>query len=130
MVTDTDQTIARLHAVTTLGVRMAVDDFGTGYSSLRYLQTLPVDSVKIDQSFIAQIQDSPEQATLAQAIVKVGHTLHLAVVAEGIETAQQADYLRAIGCQYGQGFYFAKPQDPASIEASLARASDLTEPAW
>ena len=130
MVTDTDQTIARLHAVTTLGVRMAVDDFGTGYSSLRYLQTLPVDSVKIDQSFIAQIQDSPEQATLAQAIVKVGHTLHLAVVAEGIETAQQADYLRAIGCQYGQGFYFAKPQDPASIEASLARAPDLTEPAW
>jgi diguanylate cyclase (GGDEF)-like protein/PAS domain S-box-containing protein len=128
MVTDTDQAIARLHAVTALGVRTAVDDFGTGYSSLRYLQTLPVDFVKIDQSFIAKIQDSPEQAALAQAIVKVGHTLHLAVVAEGIETAEQADYLRAIGCQYGQGYHFAKPQDRASIEASLAQTPDLTAP--
>jgi EAL domain-containing protein (putative c-di-GMP-specific phosphodiesterase class I) len=105
-----------------------VDDFGTGYSSLRYLQTLPVDFVKIDQSFIAKIQDSPEQAALAQAIVKVGHTLHLAVIAEGIETAEQADYLRAIGCQYGQGYHFARPQDRASIEASLAQSPDLTEP--
>jgi EAL domain-containing protein (putative c-di-GMP-specific phosphodiesterase class I) len=77
-----------------------VDDFGTGYSSLRYLQTLPVDFVKIDQSFIAKIQDSPEQA----------------------------DYLRAIGCQYGQGYHFARPQDRASIEASLAQSPDLTEP--
>jgi diguanylate cyclase (GGDEF)-like protein/PAS domain S-box-containing protein len=128
MVTDTDQAIARLHDVTALGVRTAVDDFGTGYSSLRYLQTLPVDFVKIDQSFIAKIQDSPEQAALAQAIVKVGHTLHLAVIAEGIETAEQADYLRAIGCQYGQGYHFARPQDRASIEASLAQSPDLTEP--
>jgi diguanylate cyclase (GGDEF)-like protein/PAS domain S-box-containing protein len=128
MVTDTDQAIARLHAVTALGVRTAVDDFGTGYSSLRYLQTLPVHSVKIDRSFIAKIQDSPEQAALAQAIVKVGHTLHLAVVAEGIETAEQADYLRAIGCQYGQGYHFAEPQDPATIGANLTQTLHLIAP--
>jgi diguanylate cyclase (GGDEF)-like protein/PAS domain S-box-containing protein len=128
MMADPDEVIRKLHVVKSLGVRMAVDDFGTGFSSLRYLQTLPVDSVKIDQSFIARIQDGPEQAALANAIVKVGQTLHLAVVAEGIETAQQVDHLRAIGCQYGQGYYFAKPQDPASIEASLTQASVLAAP--
>jgi EAL domain-containing protein (putative c-di-GMP-specific phosphodiesterase class I) len=119
MLTDTDHVMATLRAVTTLGVRMAVDDFGTGYSSLRYLQSLPIDSVKIDQSFVAKVHDDPEQATLAQAIVKVGQTLHLAVVAEGIETAEQARYLEAIGCQYGQGYYFGRPSDRASVEESL-----------
>jgi EAL domain-containing protein (putative c-di-GMP-specific phosphodiesterase class I) len=128
MVTDTDQAVTRLRSVADLGVRIAVDDFGTGYSSLGYLQTLPVDSVKIDQSFIAEIQDAPEQAALAQAIVKVGHTLHLAVVAEGVETDRQAEYLGAIGCEYGQGHHFARPQDHAAVEASLAQAQGLHEP--
>jgi diguanylate cyclase (GGDEF)-like protein/PAS domain S-box-containing protein len=120
MVTDVEQTIDKLHTLEKLGVRIAVDDFGTGYSSLRYLQTLPVNSVKIDRSFVAQIQDGPQQAALAEAIVKVGQALHLTIVAEGIETAEQLDCLRRIGCEYGQGYYFAKPQDPAVIDASLA----------
>jgi diguanylate cyclase (GGDEF)-like protein len=128
MVADTDQAVARLHAVTELGVRTAVDDFGTGYSSLRYLQTLPVDSVKIDQSFIVGIEAAPERAALAQAIVKVARTLDLAVVAEGIETSRQAQYLRAIGCQFGQGHHFAGPQDPASVEANLRQWHDLAAP--
>ncbi|HZC73489.1 MAG TPA: bifunctional diguanylate cyclase/phosphodiesterase [Jatrophihabitans sp.] len=114
-----DQAIRTLLELKALGVRLAVDDFGTGYSSLRYLQTLPVDSVKIDRSFIAKIQDGPDEAALARAIVNVGHALHLTVIAEGIETSQQAELLHAIGCHYGQGYYFARPQDPADIEVSL-----------
>jgi EAL domain-containing protein (putative c-di-GMP-specific phosphodiesterase class I) len=121
MVTEVKQTIDKLNTLRDLGVRMAVDDFGTGYSSLRYLQILPVNSVKLDRSFIAEIQDGPRQAALAEAIVKVGQALHLTVVAEGIETAEQLDCLRAMNCEYGQGYYFARPQDPATIDADLAR---------
>jgi EAL domain-containing protein (putative c-di-GMP-specific phosphodiesterase class I) len=128
MVADADQAVARLHAITDLGVRTAVDDFGTGYSSLRYLQTFPVDFVKIDQSFIAEIQDTSAPAALAEAIVKVGRTLRLAVIAEGVDTARQADHLRAIGCEYGQGHHFARPQDQAGVEASLAQSARLREP--
>jgi diguanylate cyclase (GGDEF)-like protein/PAS domain S-box-containing protein len=123
MVTDVKHTIDKLNTLKDLGVRIAVDDFGTGYSSLRYLQTLPVNSVKLDRSFIAEIQNGPRQAALAEAIVKVGQALHLTVVAEGIETAEQLDCLRAMDCEYGQGFYFARPQDPATIDADLARLS-------
>jgi diguanylate cyclase (GGDEF)-like protein/PAS domain S-box-containing protein len=122
MVADPDQTIGKLHAIQSLGVHVAVDDFGTGYSSLAYLQTLPVDTVKIDRSFTARIDEDPERCALAEAIVKLGHTLALAVVAEGIETSAQAAILRAIGCEFGQGYYFAKPQDPATVQASLPQA--------
>jgi diguanylate cyclase len=83
----------------------------------------PVNSVKLDRSFIAEIQNGPRQAALAEAIVKVGQALHLTVVAEGIETAEQLDWLRAMDCEYGQGYYFARPQDPAIIDADLARLS-------
>jgi EAL domain-containing protein (putative c-di-GMP-specific phosphodiesterase class I) len=86
------------------------------------LQTLPVDTVKIDRSFTARIDEDPERCALAEAIVKLGHTLALAVVAEGIETSAQAAILRAIGCEFGQGYYFAKPQDPATVQASLPQA--------
>jgi EAL domain-containing protein (putative c-di-GMP-specific phosphodiesterase class I) len=98
---------------------MAIDDFGTGYSSLRYLQTLPVDIVKIDRSFIAKIQEGREQTALAGAIIQVGHALGLAIVAEGIETAEQARLLRVIGCEYGQGYHFARPQGPEAVEGLL-----------
>ena len=125
MVTDAELTIAKLRSLESLGVRIAVDDFGTGYSSLRYLQTLPVDTVKIDRSFIARINEGPEQSALARGIVKIGHELHLSVVAEGVETREQAELLHAIGCEYGQGYYFARPQDPESVQAILALAPQL-----
>jgi predicted signal transduction protein with EAL and GGDEF domain len=119
MVADVEQVIAKLHQLRDLGIRMAIDDFGTGYSSLRYLQTLPVDTVKIDRSFIAKIQEGREQAALARAIVGVGHALNLAVVAEGVETGEHVRLLRGIGCEYGQGYHFAKPQDPGVVRAML-----------
>jgi EAL domain-containing protein (putative c-di-GMP-specific phosphodiesterase class I) len=123
MLTDADEAIAKLHALKTLGVCIAVDDFGTGYSSLSYLQAMPVDTVKIDRSFIAPIHHGHEQSALARGIVKIGHELHLSVVGEGVETVEQVDHLRAVGCDYGQGYYFAKPQDPESIGATLLPAS-------
>jgi len=125
LVSDADQVIARLHALKDLGVRLAVDDFGTGYSSLRYLHILPVDSVKIDRSFIAKIQDGPREVALAEAIVQVGHALDLTVVAEGIETIEHVTLLRSLGCQYGQGYYYARPREPRLITEELRTEADL-----
>jgi diguanylate cyclase (GGDEF)-like protein/PAS domain S-box-containing protein len=126
MVANVEQVVAKLHALRELGVRMAIDDFGTGYSSLRYLQTLPVDTVKIDRSFIAKIQEGREQAALARAIVGVGHALNLAVVAEGVETAEQVRLLQTIGCEYGQGYHFARPQDPRTVSTMLSGADQVS----
>ena len=127
MVADVEQVIAKLTMLRDLGIRMAIDDFGTGYSSLRYLQTLPVDIVKIDRSFIAKIQEGRERTALAGAIIQVGHALSLSVVAEGVETEEQAGLLRNIGCEYGQGYHFARPQPPERIpemlRASMPRAT-------
>ena len=103
---DPDQTIQRLRALRALGVGLAIDDFGTGFSSLSYLRTLPVDTVKIDRSFIADL-DRAAGAALVQGIVELAHSLGLAVVAEGIETPEQADALQRFGCDFAQGFHFA-----------------------
>jgi diguanylate cyclase len=120
MLANVEEVVDKLQALRSQGVRLAIDDFGTGYSSLRYLQTLPVDTVKIDRSFIAKIQEGREQAALARAIVGVGHALNLAVVAEGVETAEQMRLLQTIGCEYGQGYHFARPQDPNTVTRMLA----------
>ncbi|MGO9751251.1 MAG: EAL domain-containing protein [Solirubrobacteraceae bacterium] len=102
-----------------LGVRLSLDDFGTGYSSLSYLNDLPFDSVKIDRSLTKNITDTPHAAGLAAAIVQMGHALELQVIAEGIETREQATCLQALGCDIGQGFYFAKPMAPELLTALL-----------
>jgi diguanylate cyclase (GGDEF)-like protein len=109
---DTVATTDRLHELKALGVRVAIDDFGTGYSSLAYLRQFPVDIMKIDKSFVDGAADprSPG-ATLARAIVQLGSTLGLTTVAEGVQTAAQADALRAFGCDLAQGFHFAAPLD-------------------
>jgi diguanylate cyclase (GGDEF)-like protein/PAS domain S-box-containing protein len=102
-----------------LGVRLALDDFGTGYSSLSYLQRLPVDILKIDRSFISSMIEDPEQSAVARAIVKLGQSLDLETVAEGIESSEQLAALRELGCHSGQGYYFARPSDPAAVELLL-----------
>ncbi|HZA80799.1 MAG TPA: EAL domain-containing protein [Actinomycetes bacterium] len=104
-----------------LGVRLALDDFGTGYSSLSYLQRLPVDILKIDRSFVAGIAGSTEDSALARGILTLGQTLGLTTVAEGIETAEQLVALRELGCQLGQGYYFAKPLEPEVVDGLLQR---------
>src|ERR687891_200246 len=108
---DTDATIAKLHELKELGVRLAVDDFGTGYSSLSYLSRFPVDVLKIDRSFVSQVHANGQGSALAAAIVSLGETLKLQTVAEGIERPDQLKRFVELGCMMGQGFLVAKPMD-------------------
>ncbi|PFG73778.1 diguanylate cyclase (GGDEF)-like protein [Tepidiforma thermophila] len=106
---DTAAAMASLDELGRLGVGLALDDFGTGYSSLSYLQRLPVDTLKVDQSFVGRLGADPTSGPLTRAIVEMGHALGMRVVAEGVETEWQLAYLREIGCQLGQGRLFAGP---------------------
>ena len=108
MFTDTQTTIARLTALRDLGVRIAVDDFGTGYSSLGYLRRFKVDILKIAREFIATSESGPDGWAFASAIVALGRSLGLRIIAEGIEDADQLEQLREMGCELGQGYLFAK----------------------
>jgi diguanylate cyclase (GGDEF)-like protein/PAS domain S-box-containing protein len=103
-----------------IGVKLAIDDFGTGYSSLSYLRELPFDVVKMDKSFVDGIADSEQRLALADGIVQIARTLHLEVVAEGIESEVQRDLLTEMGCHYGQGYLLAMPMQPSEAE-ELAR---------
>ncbi|HVU74944.1 MAG TPA: EAL domain-containing protein [Mycobacteriales bacterium] len=114
-------TVATLRAIRASGVRIAVDDFGTGYSSLSYLSRFPVDLLKVDRSFVDRLGDGEsESSALARSIVQLGHSLALTTVAEGIEQPDQLRALQAMGCEYGQGFYFAKPVRPEEIAKMIA----------
>jgi diguanylate cyclase (GGDEF)-like protein len=104
MIQDLDRAIATMRALRDCGVRLAIDDFGTGYSSLSYLRRLAVDRVKIDQSFIAAIESDPGTATIVRSVIDLAHALGISVTAEGIETSNQLDILRSVGCDFGQGF--------------------------
>jgi EAL domain-containing protein (putative c-di-GMP-specific phosphodiesterase class I) len=120
---DADATVAHLERVKALGVSIAIDDFGSGQSSLTYLRRFPIDELKIDRSFVAAIDGSRESAALLRTMVELGQTLGLSTVAEGIETSAQLDALRSVDCAYGQGFVFARPQEPGAIESLLASDS-------
>lgn len=120
---DVEIGVSRLSALKELGIRIAVDDFGTGYSSLSYLQRFPVDVLKIDRSFIKAIDKGPEESAVAHAVVKLGHTLGLYAVAEGVETAEQLHELTAMGCDRGQGYFFARPLWGVGMDALLSNRS-------
>ena len=111
----------RLQRLRALGVRLAVDDFGTGYSALSYLQRFPIDMLKIDRSFVEHARPSSSSVDLLRSIVQLGQSLHLDVIAEGIEDAEQARTLVGMGVRAGQGFHFAKPLEEARFAAMLAR---------
>jgi EAL domain-containing protein (putative c-di-GMP-specific phosphodiesterase class I) len=125
LMADTELAVARLRELKALGVNLALDDFGTGYSSLSYLSKFPVDVLKMDRSFLRE-GASKQTADLATAVVALGSTLSLEVVAEGIELSEQWHALRDLGCDLGQGFYFARPMNAAAALAflSAARATD------
>ena len=116
----TQRSIEQLHA---LGVRLSIDDFGTGYSSLAYLHRFPVDELKIDRTFISDLTSSTHPAPLVSAMVAMGKALGLEIVAEGVETPEQAAQLRALGCDKAQGYLFARPQFPEAIPALLERVT-------
>ena len=104
-----DHMLDMLHAIKKLGVQISVDDFGTGYSSLSYLKRFPVDRLKVDRSFVQDLLNDKDDATIAKAIVALGHNLGLRVVAEGVESVQQMHFLRLILCDEAQGYYFSRP---------------------
>jgi EAL domain-containing protein (putative c-di-GMP-specific phosphodiesterase class I) len=111
--------LSSLATLKSLGVRIAVDDFGTGYSSLAYLRRFPLDKLKIDQSFMRDIRtDNGEHGNqaIASAIIALGHSLHLEVLAEGVETTEQLDIIRKLGCQQCQGYLFSPPLPPEALE--------------
>jgi EAL domain-containing protein (putative c-di-GMP-specific phosphodiesterase class I) len=101
------------------GIRIALDDFGTGYSSLSYLRRLPVQIVKVDQSFVADIDGTPAGSAIAAAVTTMAHDLELTVVAEGVETASQREGVRAMGCDWAQGLLFAAPMPAPAVARRL-----------
>ena len=116
---DTEPTNTILRALKDLGVRIAIDDFGTGYSSLSYLRRFPIDTLKIDQSFVRNIECGNGEAKLVNAIIAMGKSLDLRVVAEGIETQQQLAHLQSQHCMEGQGYYFSRPVEAGVYAAAL-----------
>jgi diguanylate cyclase (GGDEF)-like protein/PAS domain S-box-containing protein len=123
MMQDVETTIARLRELKSLGVRLAIDDFGTGYSSLSYLQQFPLDILKIDKAFVSTVNQGDDGSDLTRAIVQIAKTLGLETVAEGIEQLDQLAVLRSLGCDLGQGYYFARPLSPVQMDAYLASAA-------
>ena len=120
-VEDSVVTLNRLHE---MGLQLSIDDFGTGYSSLSYLKRFPINTLKIDQSFVRDITSDPEDAAIAAAIVGLGHSLKLNVIAEGVETREQLEFLRTISCNEAQGYYFSRPLAPDALEKFLREAMD------
>ena len=115
--------IRQLEDVAALGVTIALDDFGTGYSSLAYLRRLPLHLIKIDQSFVAGLGHSHADEVIVRAIVGLAHTLGRAVLAEGMETREQAHELTTMGCDFGQGYYYGKPANPANLHTVLTHGT-------
>jgi EAL domain-containing protein (putative c-di-GMP-specific phosphodiesterase class I) len=121
---NTEASVSILRAVRDIGIRVAVDDFGTGYSSLSYLRRFPLDSLKIDQSFLRKIHVAPDDSIIVSAIIGMGRNIGLRVIAEGVETAEELAFLKANDCDEAQGYYFSRPV-PAAEFVKLLACDDL-----
>jgi EAL domain-containing protein (putative c-di-GMP-specific phosphodiesterase class I) len=116
---DVTDVVAKMHALKAIGVSLSIDDFGTGYSSLSYLKRLPIDQIKIDQSFVRDIATDPNDAVMVKAIIDLAGNFHLNVIAEGVETQAHLDFLKNNGCMAFQGYFFSKPLPIDQFEALL-----------
>lgn len=116
---DSSEVMTYINEISLCGVRLSVDDFGTGFSALSYLKNYPVSTVKIDRSFIHDLPDDKENSVLVQAIIAMAHGLRLEVIAEGVETREQWNYLRGLGCDFAQGYFFGKPMPRGEFEEFL-----------
>uniref|UniRef100_UPI00405726F3 EAL domain-containing protein n=1 Tax=Candidatus Electronema sp. TaxID=2698783 RepID=UPI00405726F3 len=114
-----EQAVALLRDIRQLGITIAIDDFGTGYSSLAYLKKFPVNSIKIDQSFIADLIKDSDDAAIVESIIQMARSLGLEVVAEGVETLEQLEFLRERNCHEAQGYYFSKPLPPEQFAKKI-----------
>jgi predicted signal transduction protein with EAL and GGDEF domain len=119
---DSDSTADVLHALKDVGVRLALDDFGTGYSSLSYLKRFPIDTLKIDRSFVRDLTTDADDASIVSAVISMGNSLHMRVVAEGVETREQLAFLQAQNCPYGQGYHFSRPVVAREFTQLLGRS--------
>jgi EAL domain-containing protein (putative c-di-GMP-specific phosphodiesterase class I) len=114
---DADETIRLVHRLKDLGLKLVIDDFGTGYSSLSYLQRLPIDTLKVDRSFVSRITSEPDgNRNIVEAIISLAHRLEMIVVAEGVETEEQFAILLEMNCQFGQGYLFSKPLPKPKVD--------------
>ena len=121
----TDNVVTKLEELKALGVFLSMDDFGTGYSSLAYLKRFPVDQLKIDQSFIRNIHQDFDDATITDAVIRLGHSLGLTVVGEGVETEEHVKILTEKGCDIFQGYHFCRPiSNDEFIEFQKKQAAD------
>jgi EAL domain-containing protein (putative c-di-GMP-specific phosphodiesterase class I) len=116
---ETEANLAILHQLRSLGVHISMDDFGTGYSSLSYLRSFPFDKIKIDQSFVRELAERPDCMAIIRAVVGLGTSLGIATTAEGVETPEQLERLRAEGCTEVQGFLFSPPRRAADVALIL-----------
>jgi EAL domain-containing protein (putative c-di-GMP-specific phosphodiesterase class I) len=116
---DVTDVVAKMHALKALGVKLSMDDFGTGYSSLSYLKQLPLDQIKIDQSFVRDITTNPNDAVMVTTIIDLAQNFRLNVIAEGVETGEQFDFLKKNGCMAYQGYFFSKPVPIEQFEPLL-----------
>jgi predicted signal transduction protein with EAL and GGDEF domain len=116
---DAERTALVLRDLKAVGVHTSIDDFGTGYSSLSHLRRLPLDILKIDRSFVSEMDNNNEGLEIVHTIISLARVLRMDVVAEGIETIEQANQLTSLGCKYAQGYFFSKPMNPTSVEALL-----------
>jgi diguanylate cyclase (GGDEF)-like protein len=126
VMTNPEESAAILEQLSRMGVLVSVDDFGTGYSSMSYLRRFPIDKLKIDQSFIKELMTGAEDASIVQAIISLAHGLQLKVVAEGVETPEQLEFLKSLGCDQYQGYHFSRPL-PAAAFSELVRAQQRAE---
>jgi EAL domain-containing protein (putative c-di-GMP-specific phosphodiesterase class I) len=123
LMTNTEAAVTVLNALKKLGVMLAIDDFGTGFSSLAYLRELPLDVLKVDKSFVDGLGMSKDDEAIVGAVINLAHTLDLRVIAEGVETEDQLEVLRDLGCDYAQGFLFSRPVPEADLAQALAFSS-------
>ncbi|TVQ06566.1 MAG: EAL domain-containing protein [Leptolyngbya sp. DLM2.Bin27] len=131
LIDNIDETIGVLNGLRQRGIALSIDDFGTGYSSLSYLYRFPIHNLKIDRSFVSQITISPRHENIVQTIVTLGRQLGFSAIAEGIETAEQVTILKRLGCDFGQGYWFGKPQPAAEVETWLTQSSaQASAPFW
>ncbi len=125
LMADVGCAVATMRELKAIGVKLSIDDFGTGYSSLSYLRRFPIDVLKVDRSFVREIIDNADDAAIVASVIALAHNLKLQVVAEGVETAAQLDYLQSLGCDVMQGYHFSKPLPAAAFEQLLRSGRDL-----